>query len=152
MRRYVKITVIFVVCAVLLLSIYYGIGYKSFKEKGMWQDFPGIFTAYEPEDLKLYRQILPEEFDMPILIKESGAGNSAVPNPYALFNSITDKHTNVADVNAPNNSPSCCFLGVAPSKKPVFKSCDVSPAIDAAIATTQPTVIAAVLPMSPVQP
>jgi hypothetical protein len=65
MRRYLKITIILIVCAVILFSIYFGIGYKSFKEKGMWQDFPGIFTAYEPQDLKLYRQILPKEFGMP---------------------------------------------------------------------------------------
>jgi len=65
MRRYVKMSLIFAVCALLLFSIYFGIGYKSFKDKGMWQDFPGISTAYEPENLKLYRQILPKEFDMP---------------------------------------------------------------------------------------
>ena len=85
MRRYVKITVIFVVCAVLLLSIYYGIGYKSFKEKGMWQDFPGIFTAYEPENLKLYRKILPKEFDMPV-------DNCSQDSPAAQFFRLPKKN------------------------------------------------------------
>lgn len=42
-----------------------GCGYKSYKEKGMWQEFPGIYTAMEPADLELYRELLPDELDMP---------------------------------------------------------------------------------------
>jgi len=49
----------------LLLVLLAGCGYKSFREKGMWQKFPGIYTAWEPSDLKLYRELLPKEFDMP---------------------------------------------------------------------------------------
>ena len=55
-------------------------------------------------------------------------------------------------MSTPTSSPTCWRRGVAPSKKPVFRSWDVSPAMDAAMATTQPTVRAPALPMSPVQP
>lgn len=48
-----------------ILFLTSGCGYRSFKEKGMWQEFPGIYTAVEPTDLKLYRELLPDELDMP---------------------------------------------------------------------------------------
>ena len=35
--------------------------------------------------------------------------------------------------------PICCRMGVAPTRKPVFRSCEVAPAIDAAMQTTAPT-------------
>ena len=54
--------------------------------------------------------------------------------------------TNTAEVSTPTSSPICCRLGVAPSKKPVLRSCEVSPAMDAAMATTHPTVSAAAIP------
>jgi hypothetical protein len=31
----------------------------------MWQEFPGIYTAIEPTDLDLYRELLPDQLDMP---------------------------------------------------------------------------------------
>ena len=40
-------------------------GFKSFQERGVWQDFHGIVTAVEPADLGLYRELLPAEMDMP---------------------------------------------------------------------------------------
>ena len=43
----------------LVLTLPAGCGYKSFKERGMWQEFPGIFTALEPADLELYQSLLP---------------------------------------------------------------------------------------------
>ncbi len=49
----------------LVLGFATGCGYKSFKEKGMWQEFPGIYAAIEPTDLELYRELLPPELDMP---------------------------------------------------------------------------------------
>jgi hypothetical protein len=60
MKHYLKISVAMVLSIALT-----GCGYKSFKEKGQWQDFPGIFTAIEATDLELYRKILPKEFEMP---------------------------------------------------------------------------------------
>jgi len=58
-----RLMVLFAIFAGLLAGP--GCGYKSFKEKGMWQEFPGIYTAMEPEDLKLYRELLPADLDMP---------------------------------------------------------------------------------------
>ena len=52
----------------------------------------------------------------------------------------------------PINSPICCFEGVAPTKNPVFRSCDVSPAIADAIQTIPPTVMAEIIPVIPVIP
>lgn len=40
-------------------------GFKSYAEKGTWQEFQGIFTVVEPADLALYRELLPAELDMP---------------------------------------------------------------------------------------
>lgn len=42
-----------------------GCGYQSFKDKGMWQEFPGIYTAVEPMDLGVYRRLLPRQLEMP---------------------------------------------------------------------------------------
>src|SRR5881396_1748716 len=41
---------------------------------------------------------------------------------------------------APMNCPNCCLAGVAPTRNPVFRSCEMSPAFDAAMQTTVPTV------------
>lgn len=54
-----------IVVACLVFGIAPGCGYKSYQEKGMWQEFPGIYTAMEPADLELYRELLPDELDMP---------------------------------------------------------------------------------------
>src|SRR5262245_48053894 len=42
----------------------------------------------------------------------------------------------MAEVKAPIKMASCCHLGVAPTKKPVFKSCDVVPPLEDAMHTT----------------
>ena len=81
-----------------------------------------------------------------------GAGSSVLPNPKPLPSASTVRQTNTAEVRTPMSSAVCCRRGVAPSRKPVFRSWDVSPEIDAAIATTQPTVRAAALPIVSVQP
>ena len=81
-----------------------------------------------------------------------GAGSSALPNPNPLPSASTVRHTKIADVMTPISSDTCCRRGVAPSRYPVFRSCDVSPEIEAAIATTQPTVSAVALPSVSVQP
>ena len=46
----------------------------------------------------------------------------------------------IVDTVTPINNPSCCFHGVDPTKYPVFKSCEVAPAIAAAMQTTPPIV------------
>ena len=43
-------------------------------------------------------------------------------------------------------SPVCCFLGVAPRRNPVLRSCDVSPAIAATIQIIEPMEIAEIIP------
>jgi hypothetical protein len=44
-----------------------------------------------------------------------------------------------ADVATPMISPICWETGVAPTMNPVLRSCDVAPAIAAAMQTTAPT-------------
>ncbi|MGD9213028.1 MAG: acetoacetate decarboxylase family protein [Desulfobacteraceae bacterium] len=39
--------------------------FKSYRKKGMWRNFHGIFTILEPINLKLYRRLLPAQLDMP---------------------------------------------------------------------------------------
>ena len=46
----------------------------------------------------------------------------------------------------------CCFQGVAPIRNPVLRSCDVSPALAAAMHTTPPIVIASAPNAGAVQP
>src|SRR5262245_27006933 len=48
--------------------------------------------------------------------------------------------------------PACCLAGVAPTSHPVFKSWLMSPAFEAAIATTVPTVRTAAIAPGPVHP
>ena len=40
----------------------------------------------------------------------------------------------------PISKPICCQYGVAPTRKPVFKSCEVAPAMAAAMQTTPPII------------
>src|SRR3954469_1884687 len=42
----------------------------------------------------------------------------------------------------PMMSASCCLAGVAPTRKPVFKSCEVLPALADAMQTTPPMLMA----------
>ena len=46
------------------------------------------------------------------------------------------------DTITPIISAHCCRYGVAPIRKPVFRSCEVAPAFAAATQTTPPMVIA----------
>src|SRR6476646_7034726 len=48
-----------------------------------------------------------------------------------------------ADVKAPTKMAYCCGRGVAPTRKPVLRSCDVVPPLDDAMHTTAATVRAA---------
>ena len=60
-----KKTLAMTVALGLAIGLASGCGYRSYKEKGMWQEFPGIYTAMEPADLTLYRELLPDKLDMP---------------------------------------------------------------------------------------
>lgn len=40
-------------------------GCASYKEKGMFREYHGIYTMAEPIDMNLYRSLLPEVFSMP---------------------------------------------------------------------------------------
>jgi hypothetical protein len=46
---------------------------------------------------------------------------------------------NNAETAAPAMIASCWYLGVAPSRKPVFRSCEVVPPFEAAMQTMAPT-------------
>src|SRR5688500_6461142 len=69
-----------------------------------------------------------------------GAGRSGDPNVNARPRSSTVPAIAQQANAAPMNCPSCCLAGVAPTRYPVFKSCEMSPAFDAAMQTTVPTV------------
>ena len=60
----------------------------------------------------------------------------------------TAQHANAAAMNW----PSCWRAGVAPTSWPVFRSCEMSPALDAATQTTVPTVRIAARAAMSVQP
>ena len=44
------------------------------------------------------------------------------------------------DASTPRKRPFCCAAGVAPTRNPVFRSCDVLPALAAAMQTVPPMV------------
>ena len=46
------------------------------------------------------------------------------------------------EASTPRNRPFCWSDGVAPTRKPVFRSCEVLPALAAAMQTTPPIVSA----------
>src|SRR4051812_34976012 len=59
--------------------------------------------------------------------------------------------TSVA-ATTPTIRPICCERGVAPTRNPVFKSCEVAPALAAATQTTAPIDSATAAQACPVQP
>ena len=69
-----------------------------------------------------------------------GAGRSREPKVQARPSRRTVAATAQQAKAAPISWPSCCRAGVAPTRYPVFRSCEMSPAFDAAMATTVPTV------------
>ena len=75
-----------------------------------------------------------------------GAGSSSVPYPKDASNNHKIAPITSADTATPINSPICCLYGVAPTKKPVFKSCEVSPEIAAITQITVPIEIAIIIP------
>src|SRR5688500_8934753 len=81
-----------------------------------------------------------------------GAGRSGDPNVNARPRSSTVPAIAQQANAAPMNCPSCCFAGVAPTRYPVFRSCEMSPAFDAATQTTVPTVITVALVVGPTAP
>src|SRR3954454_11536076 len=81
-----------------------------------------------------------------------GAGNSGEPNVNARPRRSTVPAMAQQAHAAPRNWPNCCFAGVAPTRNPVFKSCEMSPAFDAAMQTTVPTVRMAARADGSVQP
>ena len=87
---------------------------------------------------------------------DCGAGSSGLtpspPSASTLRCSVwITQQTTAADVMTPIISPICWNRGVAPRTKPVFRSCEVSPAIEAAMQTAVPTINAVALPSMLVQ-
>jgi hypothetical protein len=61
---------VYIVMAAVAISLFASgcddfCGFRSYIERGTWQDFHGIFTVVEPADLELYRELLPAEMEMP---------------------------------------------------------------------------------------
>src|SRR4029453_15426762 len=81
-----------------------------------------------------------------------GAGNDCEPMPITSFRYNVVNPITSAETMTPMMRPICCELGVAPTRKPVLRSCDVAPAMAAAMHTTEPTQIAIGAYRSPVQP
>ena len=69
-----------------------------------------------------------------------GAGISLLPKPKAWPIRITVAATAQQATDAPMSWPNCCLAGVAPTRNPVFRSWEMSPALEAAMATMVPTV------------
>ena len=81
-----------------------------------------------------------------------GAASSLVPNPHALLRSTSTPPIAIAEATQPIISPICCFFGVAPRRKPVLRSCDVSPEIAATMQMMEPIVMAPIIPCIPTSP
>src|SRR3954452_21196344 len=81
-----------------------------------------------------------------------GAGSSGDPKVKARPRRSTVPAMAQQAQAAPRNWPNCCLAGVAPTRNPVFKSCEMSPAFDAAMQTTVPTVRIAARADGSVQP
>ena len=82
---------------------------------------------------------------MPISVPLSSAagaftvGNNAASVWRVVYARLSPKSVTPmtsAEVSAPTRMATCCFHGVAPTRKPVFKSCDVVPPLDDAMQTT----------------
>src|SRR3954451_2597507 len=90
---------------------------------------------------------------MTVFIKVGcGAGSSGDPNVKARPSRSTVPAMAQQAHAAPRNWPNCCLAGVAPTRNPVFKSCEMSPAFEAAMQTTVPTVRMAARADGSVQP
>ena len=78
-----------------------------------------------------------------------GAGNFSDPMACCMPGIERSSSSSVppitsTDTSTPMIRPICCLYGVAPTRKPVFRSCDVAPALAEAIHTTEPTISATV--------
>src|SRR4029453_9159342 len=67
-----------------------------------------------------------------------GAGSDCDPIFITSFRQSVVEPIPGAEKPPAMTSPICWELGVAPTRKPVFRSCDVAPAIAAAMQTTDP--------------
>ena len=56
------------------------------------------------------------------IIMAWGAPSSSEPKPQAAFSRYRMAPMAMAETHTPISSPYCCFLGVEPSRKPVFRS------------------------------
>src|SRR5438552_15615050 len=66
----------------------------------------------------------------------TGVQTCALPILYARLSSVRVQPTTSAEPRAPIRMAICWWRGVEPTRKPVFKSCDVLPAFAVATATT----------------
>ena len=70
-----------------------------------------------------------------------GAGYLSEPmrwaSPWSRIRTVSP--TTIEAVTTPMSSPICWARGVAPTRKPVLRSCEVAPALAAAMQTIAPT-------------
>src|SRR5690348_18432168 len=62
------------------------------------------------------------------------------------------KPMKMAEVSAPTRIANCCQRGVAPTRKPVLRSCEVVPPLEEAMQTTAATVKAVSIADGPMRP
>ncbi len=69
-----------------------------------------------------------------------------------LFMALSVMPIEKTETMTPTITAICCFQGVAPIRNPVLRSCEVSPALAAAIQTTPPMLMASAPKAGAVQP
>ena len=77
-----------------------------------------------------------------------GCSSVGTPIPYARSSRFRIGAMTSTDEITPSPCINCCFHGVAPRINPAFRSCMLSPAIAAALATTAPIMMAAAGPIA----
>src|SRR5438270_11078288 len=80
------------------------------------------------------------------------AGATGWNDSSALFIRISEAPIEITETATPISNPICCLRGVAPTRKPVFKSWEVLPAFAEAMQTTPPMVNARAMYGAAVQP
>ena len=81
-----------------------------------------------------------------------GCSGVGVPMPRVWYNNNNVNPIAIVAAKTPISKPICCLTGVAPTRYPVFRSCDVAPAFAEAMQTNDPTISAIGWYASPVHP
>jgi len=71
-------------------------------------------------------------------VRSPGANCAPARRPSRLIELQQNRPKTRADAKAPTKIAYCCNFGVPPTRKPVFRSCEVVPPLEAAMQTTAP--------------